>query len=135
MKDTLAELKHQFNEEMVLIVGDEVFKAFPQWKEPATVLGLANVLIIQRTENPIEVINTVQKCGITDAIVENSDIRYAKRSRWIKTMKINALHYSATKIRENLAKAWKTGGLTQAPQGIQRSVWLLIKENQLYAVN
>lgn len=126
MKDTLEELTKQNLGELALIIGNEVFKDFHQWKEPQTILNLANLAIVQRTGESVNVEEVLKNCEATYG---------AKISHWIKTFEINALPYSATQIRESLAKTWKTGDLSQTPQGIQRSVWLLIKENQLYAVN
>lgn len=135
MKDTLQALEHKYREELGLILGNEVFEDLPKWREPKTVLNLANVIVVQRTPSQINSISTLQQCGISDAVERDNLIRYAENKRWIKTFTINALPISSTHIRETLAKAWKIGDLTQVPQGIQRSVWLLIKENQLYAVS
>lgn len=135
MKDTLQELQEKYREELGLILGNEVFADLPKWREPKQVLNLANIVVVQRTTSQINILSTLLQCGILDANEEDSLIRYAENSRWVKTIKINALPFSSTELRETLAKAWKTGDLTQVPQGIQRSVWLLIKENQLYAVS
>jgi len=126
MKDTLEELTQHNLGELTLIIGNEVFKDFHQWKEPQRILNLANLAIVQRTGESVDVDLVLKNCGVAHGV---------KTSHWIKTFEINALPYSATKIRESLAKTWKTGDLSQTPQGIQRLVWLLIKENQLYAVN
>lgn len=135
MKDTLLELSQSKLGELALIVGDEVFEQFPNWKEPKTVLSLANLVIIQRTDRPPAIQETLKDCGILDGMTQGPEVSYLQNSKWIKVFQINALPYSSTEIRKSLAKAWNTNTLSKTPQGIQRSVWLLIKENQLYAVN
>lgn len=135
MKDTLLELSQKHLGELALIVGDEVFEQFPKWNEPKTVLSLANLVIVQRTDTPPTIIDTLNKCGVSDGVTQGPEISYLQNSRWIKVFQINALPYSSSEIRKSLAKAWNTNTLSKTPQGIQRSVWLLIKENQLYAVN
>ncbi len=135
MKDTLTELSQTYGKELVLILGNEVFKDFPKWNEPKTVLSLAHIAVIQRTHEELNLNEVLKSCGILDGAPQENEISYLKNSRWLKTFKIGALPYSATEIRANLVKAWKTNPLSETPQGIQRSVWLLIKENQLYAVS
>jgi|GEM_PF-499145 len=134
-KDTLKELKTLYQDELALIVGDEVFKDFPKWKDPKTILTLANLIVVQRTPSPIDTIQILTNCGISDFTQQEEDQFFSNQTRWVRVVKINALPHCATQIRNDLAKAWKIGDLSKAPQGIQRSVWLLIKENQLYAVN
>jgi nicotinate-nucleotide adenylyltransferase len=135
MKDTLLELSQKKLGELALILGDEVFNEFPNWKEPKTVLSLANLVIVQRTPAPLTLNETLKKCGVLDGEFRGTELFYLQNSKWIKVFQINALPYSSTEIRKSLAKAWNTNSLSKTPQGIQRSVWLLIKENQLYAVN
>jgi len=135
MKDTLIELSQKKLGELALILGNEVFNEFPNWKEPKTVLSLANLVIVQRTPAPLTLNETLKKCGFLDGESRGTELFYLENSKWIKVFQINALPYSSTEIRKSLAKAWNTNSLSKTPQGIQRSVWLLIKENQLYAVN
>jgi nicotinate-nucleotide adenylyltransferase len=135
MKDTLIELSQKKLGELALILGNEVFNEFPNWKEPKTVLSLANLVIVQRTPAPLTLNETLKKCGVLDGESRGTELFYLENSKWIKVFQINALPYSSTEIRKSLAKAWNTNSLSKTPQGIQRSVWLLIKENQLYAVN
>ena len=126
MKDTLRELSQGQTGELTLIMGNEVFKEFYRWKEPETIIKLANLAIVQRTGESVDIKSILETCQLAP----NSNSFH-----WIKIFKINALPHSATQIRENLAKTWKSGDLSKTPHGIQRSVWLVIKENQLYAVN
>lgn len=143
MKDTLKELSQSTKEELVLILGNEVFRELPKWKDPKTVLSLAHIALVVRDDKPSDIKSTLEQCGIHDASsteswskdTEVGGVTYLKSSRWTQPFNINALPYSSTQIRQNLANAWKTKEFMSPPQGIQRSVWLLIKENQLYAVN
>ncbi|MFM8313953.1 MAG: nicotinate-nicotinamide nucleotide adenylyltransferase [Deltaproteobacteria bacterium] len=135
MKDTLQELQKDYGSDLTLILGNEVFQEFPKWKDPNLILNLANILVVERTLPFCDPHPILKACGIQDGELNEGTLFYANNSRWIKTVKINALPHSGTELREQLVNAWKTGGLSSPPQGIQRSVWLLIKENQLYAVN
>jgi nicotinate (nicotinamide) nucleotide adenylyltransferase len=134
-RDTLMELSQTNQGELVLIVGNEVFREFPKWKDPNTILRLAHLAIVEREPMKADATVILKQCGVEDASVEPDGIYHHKHSRWIKSFSINALRYSSTELRESLANGWKTNTLNKVPQGIQRSVWLLIKENQLYAVS
>ncbi|MSP18378.1 MAG: nicotinate (nicotinamide) nucleotide adenylyltransferase [Bdellovibrionales bacterium] len=133
-EETLLELTQQKLGDLVLIVGNEVFETFSKWKNPKRILSLANVAIVNRDNSPIDMHGMLKICGIVDGISRENGVLHSKNSRWIKTFKINALPFSSTKIRRNLINAYKKQYLDPAPPGIQRSVWLVIKENQLYAV-
>lgn len=133
-EETLMELTQQKWGDLVLILGNEVFETFSKWKNPKRILSLANIAVVKRDNAPIDMNGMLKTCGIVDGISSENRVLHSQNSRWIKTFKINALPFSSTKIRTHLIKAYKKQYLDPPPSGIQRSVWLLIKENQLYAV-
>ena len=105
--DTLRKLKEQSSGEISLIIGNELLATFPQWKEPEEILKLAQLIIVRRDPN--------------SPVPEK-----------FQTVDVQALPYSSTELRSKIQKQWENGDLAVAPQGIQRSVWLFVKENRLY---
>ena len=137
--ETLQEIQIQFpnrDYELVLILGNEVFAEFPRWKNPQGILRISNLCVVERIS---------EKTASTDDSLKQIGVKYSKSanfsnrietefSHWIEKVSIDALPYSSTEVRKNILKARDSKDLQNTPQGIQRSVWLLIKENQLYTV-
>lgn len=135
MFDTVTELKKTTRENLVLIVGNEVFKDIEHWKEPAKLLQAVDVIVVKRDPHShVNVEGLLRKLHIVDG-VKNTDFRitHSSNSRWIEEKVIPVLDLSSTEIRAKLKEAWKQDELQAPLPGLQRSVCLLIKENKLYA--
>ena len=135
--DTLVELKAKnilSNEsESILILGNEVFQQFKDWKSPREILERTHLCIVNRDPLLDSVLSEqLRSLGILDGTKIGNRVIHSNGSRWVENVKINALPYSSTKLREKINLALKLGPTAKMPQGIQRSVWLFIKENQLY---
>lgn len=132
--DTLEEIRKTYPGEMALVVGNEVFAQFPRWKNPRRILELAHCVVIKRTnenvKNPRQVLHEI---GIVDVKeISPEKITHHAEFRWIDFREIKARPFSSTAIRKQIGECWKKNDLSVAPPGIQESVWLLIKEKQLY---
>jgi nicotinate-nucleotide adenylyltransferase len=135
--ETVQRLADQEKEEIALILGNEVFERFSEWREPLRILALANVIVVVRNPTDTGFIPPVlQKIGLKNFLdAGNQRFLHSNKSRWIQLKSVSALPFTATAIREEIRKLWKESHIPPLPQGIQRSVWQVIKEKHLYAVN
>ena len=135
--DTLRKLQETERESIALIIGNEVFERFDEWKDPREILERADLIVIART--PIDagfippVLERIGLKNFSDA--GNQCFLHSNKSRWIQLQTVSALPFTATAIREEISKLWKRSHNPNPPQGIQRSVWQVVKEKQLYAVS
>lgn len=134
--ETIHRFQHTTQEPMAFILGDECFSGLPQWKSPTELLLNLNWIVVKRTgENMKFSSQMLQYLNIKDAHwINENHLAYCQDERWIRFCEIKALNYSSSQIRASLAEMWKKNTLENPPQGIQRSVWLLIKEKRLYSV-
>ena len=134
--DTLNEISKKESDPLVFVMGSDLFPRLLDWKNPLELLKKANFLIVQRTrENMGDPQQLLHKVGIFDShFTEKNHLAHSQDRRWLELCEIDALPFSSSEIRQQLAEMWKKNKLDVPPQGIQRSVWLLIKENRLYTV-
>lgn len=133
---TVEYIKNNEHEDVAFIMGNEVFSLLSGWYKPNEFLKATHVIVVGRKENlPRNMRTVLQNCGINDFHILNNGLRveHSAGTRWVEVAEIPVLPYSATEIRTQLTHRSDT--IHQVvPQGIQRSVWQYIKENQLYAV-
>jgi nicotinate-nucleotide adenylyltransferase len=135
--ESLEKMRAETSEEIALIVGNEVFAQFDQWKRPLDILNLANVIVIARTATDASFIPPVlREIGLKNFLdAGNQCFSHAAGTRWISLQTVEALPFTATAIREEIQQLWKRSHNPTPPHGIQRSVWLVIKEKRLYSVS
>ncbi len=133
---TLEELKTIYpTEKFALILGNEVFQQFHNWFKPRTILSLSNLIVIQRDESESTDVEAVlTRCTGEKALKESPHRWELSNGNWVRLEIPPVLPFSSTQIRKELAIQAKRGESTSPPRGIQRSVWLYIKENSLYSV-
>lgn len=134
--DTVNRLLIHHPKNLTLIIGDDLFSQLDHWKSIRELLSKTDWIIVKRrtknVENPQQLLH---KIGINDSrFIDENRIAYCQDLRSINFCEIGALPFSSTEIRNQLGDMWKKNSLEIPPQGIQRSVWLLIKEKQLYSV-
>jgi nicotinate-nucleotide adenylyltransferase len=91
--DTLKYLVSKKITEPVLIIGNEVFKNFSQWKKPKEILNLARVAVIQRVnydKNAIE--NILKELNLSEKVKKK-----------IEPLEIETVNISSTQVREALS--------------------------------
>lgn len=134
--DTVQRFLKTVSEPTVFILGDECFSQLRQWKSPRELLLLTNWIVVKRNEEIMKISSRMlHDLNIKDTRWINSHhLAYSQDHNWIRFCDIEALPYSSTQMRNLLAEAWKKNTLDNPPQGIQRSVWLMIKEKRLYSV-
>lgn len=123
---TLERFKTVYSETPTLILGNEVFKDLPRWREPERILDLARLVIVTRESLPFD------PCRVLKEIPTPLSKRAQQRP--VESIHLPPVPVSATQLRKELRQAWRSGEMNSMPQGIQRSVWLYIKEKRLYAV-
>jgi nicotinic acid mononucleotide adenylyltransferase len=133
--DTVQRAVHEFGQPVTIILGNEVFETLPDWKEPALLLKMADVIVVTRdpklSSDPLAVL---QRIGIDDATQNLNLISHSESTRTVEIFSIAALPYSSTTIRQETEKRWESNNLGRPPRGIERGVWEFIKANRLYAV-
>ncbi|NBX77170.1 MAG: nicotinate (nicotinamide) nucleotide adenylyltransferase [Proteobacteria bacterium] len=134
--DTVKYLRTLHSEPLTFIIGDDIFSQLSEWKSAAELFQLVDWMVIKRSEEIVlEPQQLMHKLGIFDShFVDKNHLAYSQDQRSIRFCDIKALPFSSTQMRSELRELWKKNKLDDPPQGIQRSVWLLIKEKRLYSV-
>ena len=138
--DTIDSLLKIENGPLHLIIGNELLSQLPSWKSIDELFKKVNWIVVNRThQSHLEIMQNLQQLLHTFGIIDShftseKCIAYRQDQRLIQLCEINALPISSTEIRNKLGELWKKNTLENPPQGIQRSVWLLIKEKRLYSV-
>ncbi|MBI1859547.1 MAG: nicotinate (nicotinamide) nucleotide adenylyltransferase [Deltaproteobacteria bacterium] len=126
--DTLRALSAQFQEGLTLCIGSDSALSFPQWREPHAILKIAKLLIVRR--EPVFSLKALSAALSLRCAIDNEEELTNGVS--VQLVEIGALPISATRLRGEIAEYWASSSGKNEPQGIQRSVWLYIKDNQLY---
>ncbi|MFM8270269.1 MAG: hypothetical protein ACKN9V_08790, partial [Pseudomonadota bacterium] len=134
--ETVKQLRSLQREPITLIIGDDILSRLSEWKSANELFQLVDWIVIKRNggnrEDPQQLL---QKVGIIDGhFIDKNHLAYSQDQHSIRFCDIKALSFSSTQLRTELGELWKKNKLDNPPQGIQRSVWLLIKEKRLYAV-
>lgn len=134
--DTVKHIQSFYSEPLTLIIGSDVFNQLPEWKSAPELFQLVDWIVIKRNDDTVtEPQQLLRKVNIFDGhFSEKNHLAYSQDRRSVRFCDIDALPISSTQIRLELVDLWKKNRLDNPPQGIQRSVWLLIKEKRLYAV-
>lgn len=134
--DTIKHLQTIQSEPITLVIGNDLFAQLPQWKSAQELFQLVDWIVVKRsTDIAIDPAQLLHKLGIIDShFLDKNRLAYSQDRKVIRFCDIKALPFSSTQVRKELGDLWKKNKLEDLPQGIQRSVWLLIKEKRLYAV-
>ncbi len=129
---TLQTLQKLNRPSISVVLGAEAFQRIPEWYSPGTLLKYGDFFIIpreQKTEfDPVPVFTALQ---IPFQSTQKNKWEYAN-GRTLTFLPIKTAPYSSTEIRRHIATHGLEGEL---PQGVQRSVWQIIKENRYYTVS
>ncbi len=126
--ETLEKLVNREGD-MVLLVGDEVFREFTQWKLPKRILDLASVVVFARTPGAKDPrAEVLPKLGFP-APAGRIPARWNLPNRkWVDWAPLKARPISSSEIRAQLLAG-------VAPTGVAPVVQRFIKENSLYSEN
>ncbi len=120
--DTLEQLPRG---DWTLLMGSEVFRSLPQWKNPRRLLQLARIAVITRPGTvPPQVDETLSALNASSHLTSQ-----------VTVLHLDLLPFSSTQIRTRLGDLDKTQWESERcpVPGLQRGVWQIIKENRLYS--
>ncbi len=137
--DTVEELKKQNPDKaFALVIGDEVFTQFTDWNRPLDILNYVNLIIISRSNSEPKVEQILSKIGATPRQLSDKKWTVNDAKTFVEYFSFKPLPFSSTAVRESIRGLWGIQDLEEKnivmPQGIQRSVWQVIKVNRLYSV-
>lgn len=119
--DTLADLRRDFADRpLCLLLGDDAFNGFDQWREPETILAMANLAILARPDARVS--DGAQNL-FDDHRVKRLD---PARSGQIVTCPVTQLEISSSDIRARCASGRSVDFLVPDP------VLRLIEQHSLY---
>jgi nicotinate-nucleotide adenylyltransferase len=124
--------------QIVLVLGDEVFSTFSLWHRSQELLQTVDIVVCSRSsvQTKVHLEREIAQCGIFDGVWTPSSyqneikLTHSHGRRWIETLSIDALPISGSEIREVLSIY--RGSVR--PPGIPNSVWDYIKKRNLYTV-
>lgn len=131
--DTVLHLEQQEDAEWVSLMGSDVFKTLPKWKLPQVLFSKLCFAVIKRDQEPFSIDLVLKQCGIDYSATPNG-LFALSNGLWVREIPMVPLPYSSTQIRREIHTIASQQWNAQPPLGLQHSVWLLIKENQLYSV-
>ncbi len=131
---TLERIHSELCTTPTLLMGNDVIESFPLWFKAERIIQLANILVFSRDSNiALDIAGVLNRLG-HNTWTTHYDRFTLPHGNWIETCHLPILPYSASELRKHINLQWMTHNLEYPPQGIQRSVWQFIKENNLYSV-
>lgn len=132
--DTVLELKKETEEELVMILGSDVFRGLPKWHMPEKLLKNVHCVIVEREANcDVNVGEILRSLHISFEEKTRNYFTQSDNFSWIEKINISALPFSSSGLRKEIKECWNKKDLAHPPPGLQHSVWQVIKDNQLYA--
>jgi nicotinate-nucleotide adenylyltransferase len=130
---TVDFVRENISKDVTLILGNEVFQQLPDWHKPREILEKVDCVVIPRTEEKRNIPEILNRIGIKNfREAARECFFHSEPARRIEVRSVSTLPYSSTGLRLEIKKMWEKDHTSAPPQGIQRSVWLLIKGNRLY---
>jgi nicotinate-nucleotide adenylyltransferase len=125
MIDTLGELQAKEDADYVLLMGSEVFRTLPHWRSPELLLARVRIAVVTR---PGEKAPDV--AGVIKVVLGST------QPLGVRALELPTLPFSSTAIRSALAVLSDSARTQESSPvaGLQRGVWLFVKENRLYTV-
>lgn len=126
--DTVSFLKQRLCEPIAIVVGSDAAGSFHQWKDYRQLLEMTDLWVMLRS--PFNFSAWAESLGLPEPIANTITL---SGGHCVRLFDIQALDISATRLRDDIINFWHGNQISSEPRGIQRSVWLFIKENGLYA--
>lgn len=137
---TVESLIQQGEKDLAILMGNDTFLSLKDWHQVDKLMTLVNMVVVTREKDwdLAQTTSVLQTLHLDSMQVDSAQqrITHSSTQRWVENFSFGALPYSASTLREEISKKWRENTqLDIPPQGIQRSVWQVIKENRLYAVS
>lgn len=128
-------LQLQPNIAVCLILGNDVFRDLPAWFQFRSLLKQVHLIVATRDHKQYVDLEQFVKDNMIEGAHISKDknrIEHSGGSQWIEKFQFSPLPFSATALRKQIATQWVRNDMAHPPQGIQRSVWKVIKDHHLY---
>lgn len=115
--DTLRALHQEMpGQDLLLILGSDAFAAFADWREPAEILCLANLVVMQRPDSETQQLPSLDgiELGIEERLLHSPELLQAGTSGQILLLDVPPVPISATLVRAKLAADEAVDGLLPA---------------------
>lgn len=132
--DSLLRLQAREPGDYTLILGQEVFADFLRWKDPQTICDMVDLAIIRRHGVArVDLKPLLLKLGYR-SLDDGAWVNGQGKKVW--DLELPLVEASSTAIRQGLQSLSPQQWMSSTPPvaGLQRAVWLFIKEFRLYTV-
>ena len=123
--DTIRDIKNKYSQNILLIIGADVFLNFDKWYNYNKIINMVNIIVLNRPKYNTDFNNSLPK-EIIDKIITNKDDFLNENSGYIYLFNNSEYNISSTIVR-NMIKN-KKAPISMTPG----SVYSYIKRNKLY---
>ena len=123
--DTLRDIKNIYSQNILLIIGADVFLNFDKWYNYNKIINMVNIIVLNRPKYNTDFNNSLPK-EIIDKIITNKDDFLNEKSGYIYLFNNSEYNISSTIIRSMIKNKKEPISMTPG------SVYSYIKRNKLY---
>ncbi len=123
--DTLRDIKNKYGQNILLIIGADVFLNFDKWYNYNKIINMVNIIVLNRPKYNTDFNNSLPK-EIIDKIITNKDDFLNEKSGYIYLFNNSEYNISSTIVRSMIKN--KKEPISMMPG----SVYSYIKRNKLY---
>ena len=123
--DTLRDIKNIYGQNILLIIGADVFLNFDKWYNYNKIINMVNIIVLNRPKYNTDFNNSLPK-EIIDKIITNKDDFLNEKSGYIYLFNNSEYNISSTIIRSMIKNKKEPISMTPG------SVYSYIKRNKLY---
>jgi len=123
--DTLRDIKNKYGQNILLIIGADVFLNFDKWYNYNKIINMVNIIVLNRPKYNTDFNNSLPK-EIIDKIITNKDDFLNEKSGYIYLFNNSEYNISSTIIRSMIKNKKEPISMTPG------SVYSYIKRNKLY---
>ncbi len=123
--DTLRDIKNKYDQNILLIIGADVFLNFDKWYNYNKIINMVNIIVLNRPKYNTDFNNSLPK-EIIDKIITNKDDFLNEKSGYIYLFNNSEYNISSTIVRSMIKNKKEPISMTPG------SVYSYIKRNKLY---
>lgn len=123
--DTLRDIKNKYGQNILLIIGADVFLNFDKWYNYNKIINMVNIIVLNRPKYNTDFNNSLPK-EIIDKIITNKDDFLNEKSGYIYLFNNSEYSISSTIVRNMIKNKKEPISMTPG------SVYSYIKRNKLY---
>ena len=123
--DTIRDIKNKYSQNILLIIGADVFLNFDKWYNYNKIINMVNIIVLNRPKYNTDFNNSLPK-EIIDKIITNKDDFLNEKSGYIYLFNNSEYNISSTIVRSMIKNKKEPISMTPG------SVYSYIKRNKLY---